>query len=220
MIKTINRSRKKKQPVNNLVLTQLEKQQDADDMLAAMSVLAYAPESSSADKLKVVDDPTVVSTKWGASKFFFRPSVSFKEEIKERQQSTAMKALEHIDKVVEDRLRSYRGTMPKALSGNIDEVREFFLKEIAPLTLASSAGTSQAKDVIQRLLGTPVDDTVIAKFDRMTHAAVNIAMARFIAKFFKLPPASRELLLAELKPKQQLPTIIPIPTKANNEQAN
>lgn len=196
---------------DNLILTQPEEEQAADDLLASLSTLAFS--SPTAPELVVTDESSTTYK----SRFFFKPSVSFNQEVENRKQDFKPTALDHVDSVVEGRLSTYKKEMPVALSANIETVREFFLTQIAPLTLASVAGTSQAQDVVQRLVGSAVDGTVFDKYDKMLRSAINISMARFITQYLGLPKSAHTTLLNELVPKQHQGITIPIPTAAADE---
>lgn len=193
---------------SDLILTQLEAEAEADNLLASLTVLAYG---SNDDSLQVTNDTKVEGRR--KSRFFSKPSLSFNEEAEERKKKFVPRELEHIDKVVERRLTSYKEAMPKELNSHIKCVREFFLKEIAPLTLGSIAGTSQAQDIVQRMLGTSVDGSTFEKYDRMLRVGVNIAMARFIANYLNLPKSASNKLLAELEPKVPKTVVFPSPTQ-------
>lgn len=173
-----------------------------DEVLASLSQLAY---SSATIKPKV--------RKKRHSRFFFRINPSFAQEVKAKKQSVLPKKLQPIDSEVDNRVATYKKELPAELSGNIDAVREFFLRDIGPLSLATSAGATQAMEVVKRLLNTDVDSTQFEKFERMSHAAVNLKMARFIARYYKLPKREAQRIIDAIAPKQ--PTFIPIPTPSS-----
>jgi hypothetical protein len=117
------------------------------------------------------------------------------------------KAVEHIDAEVESRLLTYRKEMPDILRNKVEKVREFFLTEIAPLTLASGGGNSQSREVVQRLLDTDVDTAMFARFENMVNRAATIKMAEFTLEYFQLP---KEYLQSILGPTGNAPPTDPI----------
>jgi hypothetical protein len=97
------------------------------------------------------------------------------------------KELEHIDSEIVKRLSEYKSESPALLQKHIESIREFFLSEVAPKTLAASGGTLQATEVIQRLLNTEVDGSTAARFQQMVNRATTLKMALFVCQYFDLP---------------------------------
>lgn len=97
------------------------------------------------------------------------------------------KVLEHIDSEIINRLAIYKGTSPAMFQGNIEAVREFFLNEVAPRTIAASGGTIQAAEVLKRLLDTEIDESTAQRFAQMVSRAATLTMGRFVASYFNLP---------------------------------
>src|SRR6185437_11219069 len=129
------------------------------------------------------------------SRFFYTPTTSFQEEVEHRKQIAEPKEIELVDQQVEERLKTYEEELPPKLDHNIIKVREFWLKEIAPLTLAAQSGSAQAQDVVQRTLNAPVDQMPFRKFQLMIEHATTIKMAQYIAKYLGIPTSKvRELL--------------------------
>jgi len=164
--------------MNSLVLTDTKEEDKADGILSALSELAYAMPSPKAQA-----EPQKKRRK---SRFFFVLSDSIYTEVQKRSSITRRKELVPIDHEIEARLKGYRKEAPSKIEANIEAVREFFLKEVGPLTMAGSAGATQAQQVVQRLLNTEVDGTLFAKFDRMSATAANIKMSKFIARYYGL----------------------------------
>jgi len=191
--------------INDLVLTDKQAEDNEDQALAAISELAYA----APEELTVEHEE-----KRFKSRFFFVLSESVHKEVERNRGKFQKKELVVIDAEIDKRVKSYRKEAPNKIAGNINAVREFFLQEIGPLTLAGSAGTIQAQQVVQRMLNTEVDGTQFSKFERMSAEAVNIRMAKFIAKYYSLPKTDVLQLLQSVAPKQQ---IIPIPLGMPNE---
>lgn len=195
---------------NPLVIASEEEMDAADNMLASLSDIAY---STAPAKAQVVQSKR-------KSRFFFRLSKSFSEEVAERKQSFTPKQMTHVDAEVGKRLKEYRLEIPAELADNIDSVREFFLREIAPVTLATGAGATQAREVVKRLVGSDVDGTQFEKFERMMSHAVDIKMARYVARMLGLTKVEAVEILQLMKPRQ--PQIVPIGIPQNentNRQA-
>lgn len=114
------------------------------------------------------------------------------EEIKEAMKP---RELEHIDSEIVRRLSEYKQESPAMLQKHIEVIREFFLKEVAPKTLAVSGGTLQATEVIQRLLNTEVDSVTAARFQQMANRATTLKMAMFVCKYFDLPESYLESVI-------------------------
>lgn len=104
------------------------------------------------------------------------------------KEEMAPKKLEHIDSEIVDRLTLYQKTSPGIFQGNIEDVREFFLNEIAPKTLAVSGGTTQAAEVLRRLLDTDIDQSTAQRFTNMINRAATLRMAQFVVSYFGLDP--------------------------------
>lgn len=152
---------------------------NADAGLEALTNLAYSVKRE--EKPKPIPR---IGTR--TSKFWFTLE-STEDYVAKSKAKLAPKAIEHIDAAVEARLKLYKNEVRPALKENIEFVREFFLTELAPLTIASEGGIVQAKDVVQRLLDTEVDAALIDKFRNMTNRAAVMRLALFVLDYFKLP---------------------------------
>jgi hypothetical protein len=153
-----------------------------DTMLSSLTNIAYS-------------DPSLQKrTESGKSRFWFVVE-STAEMISRKQKRMEPKAIEHIDAEVEARLMTYKQELKPALKEKISRVREFFLTEIAPLTLASSGGSIQSREVVQRLLETDVDSAIFARFDNMVNRAAVLKLANFVASYFDLPDSQIPSLL-------------------------
>ncbi len=186
---------------SDLILTDTEGEAAADELLAALSDLAYATPTT-----------TVRPKRKFKSRFFFRISRAIAVDVAEHKKRSTAKVMEHVDAEVEKRLKTYKTEAPEAIATNIKSVREFFLNVIGPRSLASSAGSSQAREVVQRLLNTEIDATQFDKFERMSHEAVNILMAKFVAQYYGLPVKAAYRILVSIQPRQ--PMSLPIPAQA------
>jgi len=164
-----------------LPLVELDKE---DALMAALTNLAY---SSKEDLAKKVKPPKIKKPKGSrSSKFWFTMS-TVEIEVEEQKQKMLPQALEHIDANVAARLKKYKTELSPELKSNIETVREFFLTELAPLTIATNGGVTQAKEVVQRLLDTEVDPSLLDKFNNMANRAAVMRLALFVVEYFKLP---------------------------------
>lgn len=161
--------------------TQAELDND-DSILSSLSNIAYSDKS-----INVVN-------RTRNSRFWFKIETT-KEIVKVQKEVMLKKALTNIDQEVESRLVGYRKELSPELKTNIEKVREFFLTEVAPLTLASSAGSIQSQQVVQRLLDSDVDSQIFARFDNMVNRAATLKMANFVASYFGLEPSNVQSLI-------------------------
>ena len=166
---------KTKLQTNNLVGASQKELDKEDQFLASLTTLAYE-----------VPKKTSPAKKNRKSKFWFKLSTT-EEYVNAQKELMNPRALEHIDHEVEDRLTEYKTEMPDALKEKIKKVREFFLTEIAPITLAAGGGALQAKEVAQRLLDVEVDSALFTRFDNMVNRAATLKLSQFVASLFDLP---------------------------------
>lgn len=178
---------------NPLLLSTRKEEEAADTLLAALSTIAH---------VRPIEVDEYDESKY-RSHFFYRPSLSFTEEIKERKKISLPKEVEVVDKQIAERKKTYQTELPPVLTSNIEKVREFWLKDIAPYTLAAISGSEQAKDVVQRTLDAEIDPAPFAQFQRMLSTATTLRLARFISKYLKLPAGTAEALAESIQPKQQ-----------------
>jgi len=135
------------------------------------------------------------------SRFWFQLE-SEKDKIARRRQEFKPPTLEHIDDAVTTRLKTFQKEVPDLLRSGIQEVREFFLKELAPLTLAAPGGVIQARDVAERMFNTTIDTGIFSRFDNMVNCATTIKVALFVLDYFDLPEDFLPMLLG---PRMQQP---------------
>ena len=146
-----------------------------DSILSSLTTIAYATPVT----------PVATARKTRTSRFWFTLT-STEDFVKTRKAKLTNHAKEHIDAEVEERLVGFREELAPELAAKIAQVREFFLTEVAPLTMASSGGAIQSREVVQRLLGTPVDEAIFSRFENMVNRAATLKMAAFVAKYFGL----------------------------------
>jgi hypothetical protein len=170
-----------------------KKQEDAADaLMAAITNLGQVQQQK-------VSQPGSPLSQERRSRFFFTPTISFSEDVKRRQQKIKPKEVELLDEQVEARRKTYVKQFPQKLNKNLEAVREYWLRDIAPLALASVAGSEQAREVIQKTLGTEIDGSSFAQFNVMVQKGVQIKSAEYIVKFLGLPKGSAEELLDIVK---------------------
>lgn len=152
-----------------------------DQLLSALSNLAYSVE----------EVPNPENAKRGnapvrTSRFWFRLETT-SEMVAARKKKLAPKSVEHIDSEITDRLKTYEKELSPVLKDRIAQVREFFLTEIAPLTLATAGGAIQSRAVAERMLDTEVDSAIFARFENMVNRAATIKLGIFVLDYFGLP---------------------------------
>jgi len=191
---------------NKLVPVEQSELDNADDLLASLSDIAYS----------TAPTKPVKESKARKSRFFFKLSKSFVEEVEAKKKVFVPRQMVHIDHEVEKRLKDYKQEIPSELEANINKVREFFLQEIAPITMAAGAGASQAQEVVKRLVNSDIDGTQFEKFEKMMAKAVDIKMARFVARQLGMTKKEAAEILAEMKPR--IPQIVPIGVPSERPQ--
>ncbi|BAG41667.1 hypothetical protein [Ralstonia phage phiRSL1] len=118
--------------------------------------------------------------------------------------------MEFIDQQVEERRKTYQQELRPVLDKNLTRVREFWLRDVAPLTLGAQAGSQQAKDVVQRALGVPIDESQFAQFEHMLHKGATLVLARYITRYLKLPSSTVQYLLDSITPKKEVLIVNPM----------
>lgn len=200
--------------VNHLMLSTKIEEDRADDLLSALTTMAYArpelakPKKKLKKKVRAVE-PTI--TKKHRSRFFFIPTNSIVDEIEAAKPVSEPKVLEAVNAEVEARVVTYTGELPKQLQPRIEAVREYFVNEILPKVLAVGAGTAQALDVVQRTLGTEVNPQQFAQFERMVERARLIKMASFVTEYMDLPATYAPDLVDSVTPKKEVMFMSPLP---------
>lgn len=124
-----------------------------------------------------------------SSRFWHRVEATTQENINELKASVKPKKLEHIDAPIERRTALYKKELPPMLKTNIRQIREFFLKEIAPLTFAVGGGVIQSRAVAERTIESGVDSSMFSRFEQMVGRAATLRMAHYVLDMFALPPS-------------------------------
>jgi len=183
---------------NNLSLSKKEEDKQ-DDLLAALSVLAKPSSVNKSQK-----EHKLIKKKH-RSRFFYQPSDSPATDSDSRKHAVHQSpALLAHNSEVDKRLNCLEKELPLELSGFIKQIREFFLVELGPRTLAAQAGTAQALDIVQRLLDSEIDNKPFVQFKNMLEEAGRIRMAKYIAQYMKLPQSSVEHILKITAPKTEI----------------
>jgi hypothetical protein len=174
---------KKTKIANNLVGASAAEVVQNDQLISSLSAPAKA----------LIKPPAPADRVNRKSRFWFK--VETTEQFLAQRKAKLVKApIEHIDSEVQKRVSSYTRELAPSLQEKIETIREFFLKEIAPLTLASSGGTTQAREVAQRTLGIEIDSAMFSRFEKMVNMAATLKLSKFVAELFGLPENSAAAL--------------------------
>lgn len=127
------------------------------------------------------------------SRFWFKVETA-EQFLAQRKVKLTKAPIEHIDNEVQRRVKSYTKELAPSLQEKIELIREFFLTEIAPLTLAASGGTTQAREVAQRTLGIEIDSAMFSRFETMVNKAATLKLSKFVTELFCLPETNAAAL--------------------------
>lgn len=190
-------------------------EKEADDLLSALTVIAHNIET----KPKAIKKKKVVKKESKfRSRFFYRPTNSLSQDVAALKKNNAQRSsVDLIDEEVTRRLAQYDKELPDSLRENLEAVREFFLQELGPLLLGAQAGTTQAQEVVKRLLNANVRTEPFIQFERMLNTAASIKMAKFIASYTSLSESEVKRLLDEVAPKKEV--YFPIPSLGEERRA-
>ncbi len=181
----VKSGKRRKNPLVGMTQTEMDSQ---DKMMeSVLSRIAVSNPKKPAGKTK--------------SRFWFTVETA-SEYVSASKEALRRPELEHVDQDIENRLKSYKTELPPVLSSNIASIREFFLTEIAPLTMASGAGTLQSREVAARLLSTDIDSAIFGRFENMVNRAAVIKMGLFVLDYFKLPAEHYQALIGSQAPSQ------------------
>lgn len=131
-----------------------------------------------------------------ASRFFF---VLDDTVLSQRKEKFKPKQLEHVDAAIVARTTTYKKEVSPELKAKIEHIREYFLTEIAPLTLATASGARQAQQVVERYIDGKVDTTLLNTFEAMSARAARLKLSLFVLDLFDLDKS----FLSELSPHPQ-----------------
>lgn len=143
--------------------------------------------------------------------FFYYRTESFAEAvgIQKATVEPQKQAMQHIDQEVEDRLKTYEKELSASLEENIEKVREFFLKDIDPLSLGIQGGTAQVHSLMTRIFPDGIDTEQFVQFVHMAKQARKIKMANFITGYMGLELSDAERIIDSLTPKKEVLMIGP-----------
>jgi hypothetical protein len=143
--------------------------------------------------------------------FFYYRTESFSEAvgIQKATVEPQKQAMQHIDQEVEDRLKTYEKELPVTLEKNIEAVREFFLKDVDPLSLGIQGGTAQVHSLMTRIFPDGIDTEQFVQFIHMAKQARKIKMANFIAAYMGLDVSDAERIADSLTPRKEVLMIGP-----------
>lgn len=142
------------------------------------------------------------------SRFLFRLSPSLEEQVQHLEKSSKPKQLEHFDAEIEQLSKEFGEKIATTLDRNIKNVRTFFLKEIAPKTLAAQAATDQVLEIIKRTVGTEVESTTFTQFENMMKLATRQKMAEFIVSYLGTNQPVDTLLQPIAPSKVPVPSLV------------
>lgn len=175
--------------------TNPEAEQLADSLLQSLGQVAWA-----GTQVKKPTRKKPVATKRVRRDSKGRPMLPVAEEIRKQKELASKSRRKVVDELEEDtatRVKTYNDELSQELRKNMVQVREFFLQELNPLILASSLGSAQARDVVQRLLNVNVDLEPYAHFDSLMRKAIKIKMRQFVSKFTKVTQADLQALIEQ-----------------------
>lgn len=150
------------------------------------------------------------------SKFFFEvsPNILTIEKIQKAHKPYTPPT--PINKEVEERTKQYEKELSPELNKNLAEVREFFLKELAPKTFATDGGLNQVLEIMGNVVG-EIEPNTLNQFQKLSLHAVNIRMCRFVAQYFGLSEKDTDALVNVLIGSNQTPSFIPIPINSEDQ---
>lgn len=138
------------------------------------------------------------------SRFFF---ILTEDDLAERKKAVAKKEVALVDEDLNRMELKVRTELPLELEKNANKIRDFFLRELSPRTLAIETGLNQAITILKRN-GVDVDQSVPLMFLRMAQEGSAIRLSRFLETYLELPEGSARKLIA--KPKEAKPKEHPV----------
>lgn len=198
----------RKSQVSTESSTQQETIQNLADALASSltTVAASTPKSKPKEK----EAKKLVTRKYNSSFFF-----SLKDEYLEQERMrrmTEVKVLPSSTKAVVDASKELEKILPSRLEPNIEEVRDFFLHDLGPKTLASMSGLDEACAIIEQITGASVDRNTVDSFRRIMVQGSRLKMVQFVSKYLDLSEQSIKDLMTSVvnqtRPKDGISTIM------------
>lgn len=136
------------------------------------------------------------------SRFFFTLDEPPPVEVPDEQQP--------VNEAVVLAINSTKDSLPKSLVPLVDKVRDFFLRELAPLTLAGVTGAQQARTVLSDALETEVDSATEAKFRAMLVKATDLKLLAFVKDYMGLTDRQAQLLYDSIRPANPANIVLPL----------
>lgn len=164
------------------------------------------PRTGTADRPVKVKKPAPPPVGKFNSRFFIKDVVDIVAAMKA---ANKIKALEPDNKELTRFEREVKRALPKSTQPNIKLIREFFLNDLAPLTVAIGAAVFQSKAVLKSTTGDDPDPTPFANFERMARTAVNLKMAQFLQDYLDLPESAVTLMLDSQQGARGVPPVRP-----------
>lgn len=185
-----------------------------DQFLSRLSNIAYS--KGTVEKQEKVEKPALakklVSNTRFKSRFFFH--VDDQDELSLIEESvTAKPAEDPVNLEIIARADKYAKELPDSLKEMIELTREFFLKEIAPKSIALQGGLTQAKGVIEQQVG-EIDASEFAWAERFAAHSSKLRVFRFIKEMFELTDDEAEKLYDMVLANKQ-PNVVVLPQQHN-----
>lgn len=200
---------KKVQRINPTEGMTIEEAKRQDKFLSQISRIAYLPKEKKQNQAKSIKSESKYT-----SRFFFH--VDDKDELSIIEESVTAKPKEEpINVEILKRSDTYAKELPSSLKESIVKIREFFLKEIAPKSLALQGGLAQAKAVIEQQIG-EVDASEMVWAEKFAAHSSKLRVLRFIKTLFQLTDAEAEKVY-ELACLPKQPNIFMMPS--NNQDS-
>lgn len=199
------RKKRKENPINPVTKAD---ENAADDVLYAISNLGI---------------PRELEAEWEGSsdrdsRFWYRPTISFSADVDRRKRAVVPKEAQVVLDAIDERAITYSTELPPELDSNMTVVREFWLKEIAPLTLPAQAGAEHARSVITKVLGSDVDSTSFIQFQRMLGEASKIKIAQYLVEYMGLQQEHVEALLQSVAAQKGPREVMYVPLESDRRQ--
>ena len=101
-----------------------------------------------------------------------------------------------LNKALLEQAKLYRKQLPSLMEKHVDEVKQFFLNEIAPLLLSTSNGLQDAREILASALEEePAVSTYFSRIEKAVDTAVEIRILNFVSKLSGLDPTMRSQFL-------------------------